>query len=218
MREYVIVDLEMCKVPKPMRTEKYHWSLETIQIGAVLVNENLEIIDEFNSYVHPEYGSIDDYIKHLTGITPFDVRDANGMEDALKAFVNWVPEDAVCVSWSTSDEKQIRHEIEAKEIHLPRLEMLLDNWQDCQKTFGEKMNTERQYRLSEALIAADILYDENIHNGLVDARNTAELFIKMEKEPVLVLNNYYRRSLEEEVQPEMYTIGDLFPGLQMAIA
>ena len=62
MREYVIVDLEMCKVPKPMRTEKYHWSSETIQIGAVLVNENLEIIDEFNSYVHPEYGSIDDYI------------------------------------------------------------------------------------------------------------------------------------------------------------
>ena len=44
MREYVIVDLEMCKVPKPMRTEKYHWSSETIQIGAVLVNENLEII------------------------------------------------------------------------------------------------------------------------------------------------------------------------------
>ena len=88
MREYVIVDLEMCKVPKPMRTEKYHWSSETIQIGSVLINENLEIIDEFNSYVHPEYGSIDDYIKHLTGITPFDVRDANGMEDALKAFVN----------------------------------------------------------------------------------------------------------------------------------
>ena len=96
--------------------------------------------------------------------------------------------------------------------------MLLDNWQDCQKTFGEKMNTERQYRLSEALIAADIIYDENIHNGLVDARNTAELFIKMEKEPVLVLNDYYRKSREEEVQPEMYTIGDLFPGLQMAIA
>ena len=54
MSEYVIVDLEMCKVPKPMRTEKYHWSSETIQIGSVLINENLEIIDEFNSYVHPE--------------------------------------------------------------------------------------------------------------------------------------------------------------------
>ena len=146
------------------------------------------------------------------------MKDADGMEDALKAFINWVPEDAVCVSWSDSDEKQIRHETEAKEIHLPRLELLLDNWQDCQKIFGEKMKIERQYRLSEALIAADILYDENIHNGLVDAWNTAELFIKMEKEPVLVLNNYYRRSLEEEVQPEMYTIGDLFPGLQMAIA
>ena len=218
MSEYVIVDLEMCKVPKPMRTEKYHWSFETIQIGAVLINDDLEIVYEFSTYVHPQYGSIDDYIKHLTGITPFDVRDAVTMENALKTFVNWVPEDAVCVSWSNSDEKQIRHEIEDKEIHLSRLEMLLDSWLDSQKTFGEKMNTEKQYRLSEALIAADIIYDENIHDGLVDAKNTAKLFIKMEKEPVLVLNDYYRLSQDEEVETQMYAIGDLFPALQVAIA
>ena len=48
MSKYVIVDLEMCKVPKAVRSSKYHWSSETIQIGAVLVDDNLEIIDEFN--------------------------------------------------------------------------------------------------------------------------------------------------------------------------
>ena len=218
MNQYVVVDLEMCKVPKPMRTEKYHWALETIQIGAVLINENLEIVDEFNTFVHPEFGSIDDYIRQLTGITTYDVKDAAKMEGALQAFVSWVPEDAVCVSWSESDERQIRHEIESKEIHIPRLEMMLDEWQDCQKTFAEKMNTPKQYRLSEALVAADIFYDENAHDGLVDARNTAKLFIKMEKEPVLVLNEYYRRSREEEVETQMYSIGDLFPMLCAAIA
>ena len=49
MSKYVIVDLEMCKVPKAVRSSKYHWSSETIQIGAVLVDDNLEIIDDLLS-------------------------------------------------------------------------------------------------------------------------------------------------------------------------
>ena len=35
MSKYVVIDLEMCKVPKNMRTSTYHWANETIQIGAV---------------------------------------------------------------------------------------------------------------------------------------------------------------------------------------
>ena len=140
----------MCRVPKPVRSQRYHWASETIQIGAVLVDENLEIIDEFNTYVHPEYGAIDGFIKKLTGITSFDVKDAMEMKEALEQFVDWVPEDAVCVSWSDSDKKQICHEIEAKHIDIPRLNVLLETWQDCQKPFSEKMDRKRQYNLSEA--------------------------------------------------------------------
>lgn len=49
------------------------------------------------------------------------------MREALEHFASWVPEDAVCVSWSSSDENQIRYEMEAKGIELPRLEQLLDS-------------------------------------------------------------------------------------------
>lgn len=215
MSKYVIVDLEMCKVPKPIRTHRYHWPSETIQIGAVLVDENLEIVDKFNTYVHPEYGAIDGYIRNLTGISSFDVKGAFKMKEALEQFVDWVPEDTVCVSWSNSDKKQICHEIEAKHINIPRLNMLLETWQDCQRTFSEKMDRKKQYRLSEALIAADIMFDENLHDGLVDAKNTAILFIKMKKEPVLVLNEYYRKSQEDELKAEMFALGDICPTLSV---
>ena len=218
MSKYVIVDLEMCKVPKAVRSSKYHWSSETIQIGAVLVDDNLEIIDEFNTFVRPEYGWIDDYIRRLTGISSYNVKGACGMKEALERFVDWIPEDAICVSWSNNDEKQIRHEMESKNIENSRLDILLEQWQDCQKTFAEKMNTQRQYRLSEALVAADIMYDENTHDGLVDAKNTALLFIKMVKEPVLALNEYYRKSLEEEEHTEMYSLGSICPALNFAFA
>ena len=216
MSKYVIVDLEMCKVPKANRLQRYHYASETIQIGAVLVDENLEIIDEFNTYVHPEYGEIDGFIRRLTGISTFDVKDAFKMKEALEKFVDWVPEDAVCVSWSDSDKLQICHEIAAKHINIPRLNSFLETWQDCQKTFSEKMDSNKQYRLSEALVASDIMFDDNLHDGLVDAKNTAMLFIKMKKEPILVLNEYYRRSLDNEVKTNMYTIGDVFSTLSIA--
>lgn len=218
MSKYVIVDLEMCKVPKPMRSERYHRGSETIQIGAVLVDENLQITDEFSLYVHPEYGSINGFIRNLTGITSFDVKDACTMREALERFVDWIPEDAICVSWSNSDENQIRYEAEAKGIKLPRLERLLDSWEDCQKTFADKIGETRKYRLSEALIAADIAFDEHLHNGLTDARNTALLFIKMKKEPVLVLNPYYQKGREEEERVEMYSLASLCPALRLVLA
>ena len=41
----------MCRVPFGARKGRYRWANETIQIGAVLLNEALEIIDEFVTYV-----------------------------------------------------------------------------------------------------------------------------------------------------------------------
>ena len=198
MSRYVIVDLEMCNVPKGIKREVYNWRNELIQIGAVLVDESLNIIDEFMTLVSPEFGAIDNFIEKLTGISRKAVQGAPKIKEALEMFVNWLPNDAVLVSWSENDENQIRKEIEAKNIFVEGLDNFLDNWIDCQKTFGEKMNAQKNYKLSEALIIADIDYDEGEHDALVDAKNTAQLFIKMEREPVLILNPYYSNQKKEE--------------------
>lgn len=215
MCKYAVVDLEMCKVPYKVRKEQYQWGRETIQIGAVLLNENLEITDRFSTFVSPQYGLIDTYINKLTGISTGDVATAPDMKTALQAFVNWLPEDTKVVSWSNSDEVQIRHEITSKEIEIDGLEELLENWIDCQQTFAEKMHTQRCYKLSEALVAADIFYEDGAHDGLVDAYNTALLFAKMEKEQDLVLNPYYESILTGESKGDKVTLGDLFSGINL---
>lgn len=190
MGKYVILDLEMCRVKKEQAAE-FGSRTELIQIGAVLVDEKLEIADSFMTYVKPQYGEIDPFIEKLTGITPENVKDAPSSEQALDMLVKWMPEDALAVSWSYSDADQIIAEIDGKHIDNPRMEELLEKWIDCQYTFSEKMNnTERSYKLSEALIIADIFYDENEHDALVDARNTAQLFIKMEKEEEFQVSQY----------------------------
>lgn len=197
MSKYVIVDLEMCNVPKGFIRDTYNWRSELIQIGAVVVDESLEIVDEFMTYVRPEFGVVDVYIEKLTGISRKDVQGAPRAKEALELFMNWLPSDATLVSWSENDENQIRKELEAKGIVIEGLSDYLDNWIDCQKTFGGKMNAQKNYKLSEALIIADIDYDEGEHDALVDAKNTAQLFVKMEREPVLVLNPYYCNQPEE---------------------
>ena len=198
MSKYVIVDLEMCNVPKGIKRDAYNWRNEVIQIGAVVVDESLNIADEFMTLVSPEFGAIDNFIEKLTGISRKAVQGAPKVKEALELFVNWLPSDALLVSWSENDENQIRKEIEAKNILVEGLNDYLDTWVDCQKTFGEKMNAQKNYKLSEALIIADIDYDEGEHDALVDAKNTAQLFIKMEREPELVLNPYYSNQKEEE--------------------
>ena len=198
MSKYVIVDLEMCNVPKGMKRDAYNWRNEVIQIGAVVVDESLNITDEFMTLVSPEFGAIDNFIEKLTGISREAVQGAPKVKEALELFVNWLPSDALLVSWSENDENQIRKEIEAKNILVEGLNDYLDTWVDCQKTFSEKMNAQKNYKLSEALIIADIDYDDGEHDALVDAKNTAQLFVKMEREPVLVLNPYYSNQKEEE--------------------
>lgn len=214
MCQYAVVDLEMCKVPKKIKKDKYPWRLETIQIGAVLLDESLEIVDKFSTFVSPQFGFIDKYIKDLTGISQADLQSAPHMDEALGKFVNWIPDDVKAVSWSRNDEWQIRREIEAKDIRIEGLDAILDNWIDCQETFAEKMHSSKCYSLSEALVAVDIMYKDGAHDGFVDAYNTALLFAKMEREPQLVLNPYYKNAISDECSSG-FTIGELLSGFDL---
>ena len=67
---------------------RMHYSHELIQIGAVSLNENYEVIDSFVSYVAPEFGMVDGYINQLTGISKEDTKNAPSSKDALEAFVS----------------------------------------------------------------------------------------------------------------------------------
>ena len=196
MSSYVVVDLEMCMVPKGARREAFQSSSELIQIGAVVLDSDYKIKDSFMTYVSPEYGAIDSYICKLTGITMKDVHGAPSAKDALEAFANWLPDDAYLVSWSDNDRTQIEREIRGKGISIPRLDAYMSDecWIDCQEMFADRMDSDRHFRLSEALVLANIDYDEGAHDALVDARNTALLFEKVQSPEEFTLSPYLIRS------------------------
>ena len=75
--EYIVFDLEFNqgfdkKLNKTVSNEKCPF--EIVQIGAVKLNSNLEMIDTFNSFVKPNiYKEIHPFIKKMTNITNEDV-------------------------------------------------------------------------------------------------------------------------------------------------
>ncbi len=212
---YAVVDLEMCTVPKAARTSKYHWSQETIQIGAVLLDDAYEVIDKFCTYVCPEKGHITSFIRKMTGISDEHVKDAPVMQDALKLLTDWLPKEVELVAWSDSDRTQIAHEIRGKGLQCDREELLTTAWTDCQAIFDKKLKATRAYSLEQALNLSDIMYEDGAHDGLVDAYNTALLFAKLKKTPDYELNQYYKSADEKEVDHLSCTLEDLFKGIQL---
>lgn len=193
MSNYVVIDLEMCRVPD-IKKKQFEYTSEIIEIGAVLLDDTFKISDTFKTYVSPEYGRIDTYIENLTKITNKDVCSAPVLKDALKMFFEWLPEDTVMVAWSNNDSEQLNKETEYKNIQTEQLTLLLKNAIDCQVMFGKKMDSPKVYRLSEALIIANIEYDEGAHDALVDAHNTALLFEKIMNDEEFTLNPYYENT------------------------
>ena len=73
--------------------------------------------------------------------------------------------------------------------------------------FGNKLNTNKKYKLSEALSIADICYDDGAHDALIDARNTARLFAKIQSEEELKLSPYFISASEDpsrSINPFVY--------------
>ena len=190
--KYIVLDLEMCTIPKSVRVDKrIRLKNEIIQIGAVMMNESFEVIDQFVSYVKPQFGYVDSIIKKLTGISSNHLEIAPNVSEVLEMFAEWLPQDAIIITWSENDINQLDDEMWYKNIDIPKLYEYFDSYIDCQEIFAIKLHTAKKYRLSDALNIAGVDYEENqLHTAIGDASITATLFSKVNND-ILILSPYY---------------------------
>lgn len=214
---YLVIDLEMCKVPKIYRGKNYKYASEIIQVGAVLLDEEYKEIGTLCQYVHPEYGVLDYFITNLTGIENGQVKNAPKLRDALVHMVDWLGEREYKIfAWSQSDYWQFEHEITSKHLENDKIQEFMDpeRWIDYQEVFGKRYHFEQPVGLKEALMLCDIEPDGRLHDGLDDARNTARLIEKLQKNPDYKLV-YQEREDGDDAQPLKVRLGDLFKGLDI---
>ena len=176
--KYIIIDMEWNGAFTPAG-----YFDEIIEIGAVALNEKLNVTGEFQRFVCPKQTKkLKGKIKELTHITNEDLKGAEGFITVYNKFKEWVgrTEDNCLLSWSNTD-VQVLYE------NLKRYDMLDDiyvikNYCDAQQLCQQAMDISlnKQVSLSDFanLIEVDI-GDVQLHRAINDARLTAKCLAKL---------------------------------------
>lgn len=220
--KHVVVDLEMNNIRQKSEARRICTN-ETIEIGAVMLDDNLQEISSFRTYVKPEYNDgIVPKISRLTGITDAMVANAPKFREALRMFTNWclgTGDEVTIYAWSDTDFNQIRKEIVLKEYEISETEKdLLENeWTDFQQEFDGHLGFERQVSLKMDLEMVGIDFSGREHDALDDARNTAELLRIFRDEDLF---DKTLRKIEELMKPSSLgnTLGSMIDLSMFAIA
>ena len=209
--EHIFIDLEMNNVAKEHKDFIRVSRQETIEIGAVKLDDKFEVVDEFKEYVKPQFNAIiEPKFVHLTGITTADVSGADVFAKVLKRFIKWCGSDYKIYSWSDCDKNQLQNEIKAKELsefdNDEGLRYMYENWIDYQNEFKNELHLSHIMSLSKAVDLSGMAFQGKAHDGLIDARNTALLFrASRNSEDYAKM----KKAFDEAFTPTVFTMADL---------
>lgn len=208
---YIFVDFEMNPVSKKFSEVRKICGREIIEIGAVMLNENLEEIDQFKVFVKPEFNSsICKKYEELTGISTNMVASATPFSKAYMEFVAWCgSEDYEIYAWSDNDKIQIEREMLLKNYEKDsEIEYMFEHWIDFQKIFSEIIQSKRVLSLEKALNVCGITFLGQKHDALCDARNTSLLYKESKQNDILKFTQNIKSYLGVESEP--IRLGDIF--------
>ncbi|WP_294403536.1 3'-5' exonuclease [uncultured Clostridium sp.] len=172
---------------------------EIIQIGAVKLDDNFEIIDTFSKLVKPSlYKEIHPFICELTSITTDMVEDEELFPKVYGDFMKFIGNDdfIMCV-WGIDDIKQLLRNIK---FHGLNVHNNFKKYIDIQVLASKKFNTPKGNRLGlkTAVEFWNIPIENDFHDALNDAVYTAQVFRKVYTKDVKVCTysppNYPRES------------------------
>lgn len=178
----IFVDFEMNPVDMQYEEERSISNYEIIEIGAVMLDENNSRISEYKQYLRPVYNTIvEERITGLTGITTEMLLDKPDFRKGITEFFEWCgdTDDLEAIyAWSDNDYRQIVNEMKLKDMKPDdRVQILLERWNDFQKTFSGLVGLDRPMSLARAIEAVGRDFIGEAHDALTDAINTAELYV-----------------------------------------
>ena len=181
--QYIVLDLEWNQpwpgspsskkvLPSPIRGE-------IIQIGAVRLSEQQEVLDEFTQLVMPKYyRRLNRRVSSLTGIKEARLK-AEGVSfpEAVERFAAWCGEDAVFLTWGFDDILILRENLALHAL----AQQWTERWYNAQMMFNAQTDgSTNQKALKTALEIFGIEATRPAHDALGDAYHTALVCAKLD--------------------------------------
>ena len=169
---YVIFDLEAtCWQTKKGENE-------TIEIGAILINEIGETVSTYNEFIKPLRNPIlSEFCTELTTIEQSDVDGAAHFHEVVKTFKSWFECSKgnywLC-SWGFYDRKQLEADCQLHNLETEWLKRHISL-----KHQHSKINGLRRPMGMKGALKYDKLQLEGVHHrGIDDAKNISKIFLK----------------------------------------
>lgn len=155
------------------------YPFEIIQIGAVKLDESLNVVGTFNRLVKPTiYSSILPFITKLTGIETDHLMDKRTFPFVFKEFVDFAGVDSVLCMWGMSDIKELFRNSSYHGLDLTLLPKKYINLQGYASMHLNSQN-KNQLRLQHVVELMNIPVSSDFHDALNDAYYTAEIFKRL---------------------------------------
>ena len=176
---YIVFDLEWNQSPIGKKGENPELPFEIIEIGAVKLNEEREILDTFRALVRPVlYTRLHSGTSAVIGLREKDLRNGISFREAAEAFFKWCGEDVRFCTWGTTDLTELQRNL--------KFYGLLDYikgpvfYEDVQKLFAIAFETKKNRRsLKYAVEYLELPENGEYHFAKEDAVYTAMILQKI---------------------------------------
>lgn len=178
---YIVVDLEWNQ-PMSYDSSVYRQVgdrlvFEMIQIGAVKVDAQYQVVDSISIPIRPQYYvKIHPRIRKMTQLGAEELADAPTFLDAMEQFTTWCGEDYTLLTWGCDDVSVLKQNMDFFGYTKPMPPLC-----DIQRLFSDVNGCRDRKGLKVAMEMLGIEPDaaRYFHNALHDAYYTALVFAKL---------------------------------------
>lgn len=180
---YIIFDLEFNQDFSSLQNfelKSSRYPFEIIQIGAIKLDDQLNTLSTFNTYVKPTfYSAISPFITDLTGITMSQLIAQETFPGVYQNYMQFIQnQKAVFIIWGMSDIKELFRNVNYHALEntlLPRKFINIQPYVSQYLGFSSK----KLLKLEDAVERLEISITQPFHNAFNDAYYTAEIFKKV---------------------------------------
>lgn len=182
---YIVFDLEWNQSPDGKKRTNKKIPFEIIEIGAVKLNSEREVTDNFRRIIRPQvYQRIHNSIYDLIHIEEAELQNGISFPQAAREFLEWCGSDYIFCTWGNQDLTEFQRNLRYYDMLC-----LLPGpvfYYDVQKLFSWFHEYKKLRRsLEYAVDCLELKKNQCFHRAHQDAEYTAEVFRQMDQNTIL---------------------------------